>query len=126
MFTIWGFSPVQRNKKGILILMTRMKISWSGLFIVLCWLAAGACKNSNSKTGANDYDTPQKGTIHISVDETFKPVITEQIKVYESSYPNTHIIADYKPEADCFRDLNQDSTRMVIVAKPLTADQKKA
>jgi len=93
--------------------------------MLLCLLFAGACKNSNSKGAGNDYDTPQKGTIHISVDETFKPVIVEQIKVYEASYPNTHIIADYKPEADCFRDLNSDSTRMVIVAKPLTADQRK-
>src|SRR4051812_46662227 len=124
MFIVWGFSPVQRNKKGVL--MTRMKYSWSSLFIALCWFVAGACKNSDSNTKGSEYDTPQKGTIHISVDETFKPVIAEQIKVYQSSYPNTHIIADYKSEADCFRDLNQDSTRMVIVAKPLTADQKKA
>ena len=106
--------------------MKRINNSWLGLFMVLCWLVAGACKNSNSNTNVNDYDTPLKGTIHISVDETFKPVIIEQIKVYEASYPNTHIIADYKPEADCFRDLNRDSTRMIIVAKPLTADQKKA
>ena len=76
--------------------MTHIKNNWSGVCIILCWLAACACKNNNSNAGGNDYDTPLKGTIHISVDETFKPVITEQIKIYESSYPNTHIIADYK------------------------------
>lgn len=74
------------------------------------------CNNNE----ANNYDTPVKGTIYISVDESFKPVITEQIKVYQSSYPETHIIASYKSEADCFRDLQKDSTRMIIVAKGLT------
>ena len=106
--------------------MKRMRNSWSVLFIVLCWLAACACKNSNSNTTANKYDTPQQGTIHISVDESFKPVIAEQIKVYQSSYPETHILAEYKSEADCFRDLQKDSTRMIIVAKQLTEAERKA
>ena len=68
-------------------------------------------------------DSPKNGTINISVDESFEPVISEQIKVYESSYPDTKIIASYKPEADCFRDLQSDSTRMIIVAKGLTREE---
>src|SRR3954452_9504535 len=102
MFVVWGFSLIQRNKKGVL--MTRIRNSWSGLFIMLCWVATCACKNSNSNTNTNKYDTPQQGTIHISVDESFKPIIAEQIKVIKSSYPNNHILAEYKSEADCFRD----------------------
>ncbi len=70
------------------------------------------------------YDSPLKGKISISVDESFKPVITEQIKVYESSYPETHIEASYKSEADCFKDLNTDSTRMIIVSRGLTDEEK--
>lgn len=96
------------------------------LFIVLCCWGIIACKSNNAKSYEDAYDSPQKGTIHISVDETFKPVIAEQIKVYQSSYPDAHIVADYKSEADCFRDLQQDSTRMIIVAKPLTDEQRKA
>jgi hypothetical protein len=37
-----------------------------------------ACKNQKV---ADDRDTPNKGTIYISVDESFKPVIEEQIKI---------------------------------------------
>lgn len=71
-------------------------------------------------------DTPLKGSIEISVDETFKPVIDEQIKMYESSFPNTHIIADYKPEAECLKDLLRDSaTRLVIVTRGLTTQEKR-
>lgn len=91
------------------------------LFLIICTILAG-CESSNKKTV---YDSPTEGTIYISVDESFKPVISEQIKVYESSYPGTKIIASYKSEADCFRDLQQDSTRMIIVAKGLTQEEEK-
>lgn len=80
------------------------------------------CESSSKKSV---YDTPKEGTINISVDESFEPVISEQIKVYQSSYPNAKIIASYKSEADCFRDLQNDSTRMIIVAKGLTEDEIK-
>lgn len=65
-------------------------------------------------------DTLVSGTIYISVDESFKPVMEEQIRVFEKSYPQAHIIAAYKTEADCFKDLYNDSAnRMVIVTRGL-------
>jgi phosphate transport system substrate-binding protein len=70
-------------------------------------------------------DSPFNGTIHISVDESFKPVIEEQIKVYEGTNPGTHIIAHYKPEAECIKDLIRDSlTRMIIVTRGLTSKEE--
>lgn len=83
-----------------------------------------ACGNSSQK--GEVADTPQQGTIHISVDESFKPVIEEQLQVYHSSFPNTNIIASYTSEAACFRDLQSDSTRMIIVAKGLTEKEEDA
>ncbi|WP_158559095.1 PstS family phosphate ABC transporter substrate-binding protein [Deminuibacter soli] len=76
-----------------------------------------ACNNKPVKAVS---DTPKSGSIHISVDETFKPVVEQLIHVYQNTYPDTKIIASYKSEADCFRDLQSDSTRMIIVAKGLT------
>jgi phosphate transport system substrate-binding protein len=71
-------------------------------------------------------DSPYHGTIHISVDESFRPVIDEQIRVYEASYPGTRIIPHYKPEADCFRDLFRDSlNRLVIITRGLTRKEEK-
>jgi phosphate transport system substrate-binding protein len=63
--------------------------------------------------------------IHISVDESFKPVIDSQIQVFEALYPKAKIIAEYKPEAECFRDLIKDSTRMIIVTRGLTDEEAK-
>ena len=69
-------------------------------------------------------DTTTTGTIHISVDESFKPIIDSQIQVFESSYPQAHIVAHYKPEAECLRDLHNDSIRMVIVTRPLSRPEE--
>ncbi len=78
------------------------------------------CKNKTK----DPPDTTTHGTIHISVDETFKPVIEEQIKVFEKSFPGTQIIAEYKTEADCFKDFYNDTiNRLIIVTRGLTAKE---
>lgn len=70
-------------------------------------------------------ETPTSGTINISVDESFKPVIDSQIKVFESSFPDAHIKVHYKPEAACFRDLtNRDSARLIIVTRGLNKEEE--
>lgn len=80
-------------------------------------LAITGCSSGDNKRVA---DTTKSGTIHVSADESFKPVIDSQIKVFESQRPEARIIVHYKPEADCLRDLNVDSIRMVIVTRGLT------
>jgi len=83
------------------------------------------CACRDKKTVHAD-DTPQKGSIEISVDETFEPVIKEQIAEYEASYPGTHINAHYKSEADCLKDFFRDSsTRMIIVTRGLTLNEER-
>jgi phosphate transport system substrate-binding protein len=91
-----------------------MKRICNALFFVI---VLTACNQGGKKKPT---DTPGKGTIYISVDETFRPVIEEQIRVYETSYPGTRIIAEYKSEAECWNDVLNDSTRIVIVTKKLT------
>ena len=83
-------------------------------------------------TACNDHykgtalDSPTEGVINISVDESYKPIIDEQIKVFESAFPGAKIIAHYKTEADCFKDFyNDTSNRMIIVTRGLN-DQEDA
>jgi phosphate transport system substrate-binding protein len=94
-----------------------------GVWFMGCILICSACGNHNKNNGAKD--TPTDGTIHISVDESFKPVIDSEVKVFESSFPRAHIIVNYKPEAACLRDLLRDTTRMVIVTRGLTPEEEK-
>ena len=81
-----------------------------------------SCDNRPSINNAGN-DTVANNTIHISVDESFQPVISEELKVFQSAYPNTTVITQYKPEAECLRDLQKDSTRMVIISRGLSRDE---
>lgn len=70
-------------------------------------------------------DTQTSGTIHISVDESYKPLIDSEIRVFQQLNPQAHILADYKPEADCINDLLKDSSRLIIVTRDLNAAETK-
>jgi phosphate transport system substrate-binding protein len=89
--------------------------------LVASWLIAGCGGGATKGT----QESPINGTINISVDESFRPVIDSEIKVFESSFPNAKIIPHYKAEAQCLRDLTTDSTRMVLVTRGLTLDEEK-
>lgn len=91
------------------------------LMILFAITLLGACKSNSNQV--DERDTPNKGTIWISVDESFKPVIEEQIKVHQASFPDTKIIASYKPEVECLKDLQNDSTRMILIARGLTKNE---
>ena len=95
---------------------------------VTCFAAALFAYSCNRKNKNADfvYDTPNSGTINISVDESFEPVIEAAIKVYEGTHPGTKIIAHYKPEAECFKDFFKDtSNRMIIVTRGLTLKESR-
>lgn len=102
-----------------------IKINYPEVVCLLCMCVVilNGCSEKKRLTAT---DSPKTGTIHISADESFKPVIDEEIKMYESSFPGTKIIADYKPEADCFKDiLNNPETRMIIVTRGLNSKEEK-
>jgi phosphate transport system substrate-binding protein len=93
--------------------------SWVRLFLFLTITGFfTSCDNSAGEPLTDRFDS---GTLHISCDESFKPVIDAQIQVYQAQYPKTKIIAHYKPEADCFDDLGNDSVRMIIATRHLSA-----
>lgn len=92
-------------------------------FFIVCVLLMGC---NAKKDVVTPTDTLTSGEINISVDESFKPVIDEEISVFEGTYPNTKIIVHYKPEAECLKDILRDSaTRMIIVTRGLTRQEER-
>jgi len=89
--------------------------------IFICLVITAGCGPSQERT-----ETGTKGTINISVDESLKPVIEQQLKVWDSSYPEGHIHVQYLPENECFDNLYRDSARLIITARDITAEEKKA
>jgi phosphate transport system substrate-binding protein len=70
-------------------------------------------------------DTPNSGTIDIAVDETYKPVIEEQLHVFDSSYPNAKINVQYKSEAECIKDYLAGKVRLILVTRELSEEEIK-
>lgn len=90
------------------------------------FLAASACIFSACGDGdANKpTDTLGAGTLSISVDETYRPIVEEQIKVFDSSYPDAHVTVNYKPESECLKEFMDGKTKFILVTRDLTADEK--
>lgn len=97
-----------------------VKIIWAWIILMVTVLG---CKTDDQKK-AELPDMFDRGTIHISCDESFKPVIDEEVKVYEALYPNIKIIVHYQPEAECLKDFAVDSIRMIIATRGFLESEK--
>jgi len=96
----------------------------SGIATLGLVLSLTSCGEENKGNGKKP-ETTTSGTINISVDEGYKPVIEQQLKVFDSSYPEAHITPYFKSEKQCFDDLFKDSSGLILTARDLTAAEKK-
>lgn len=97
----------------------------SGMYSLLLFVLI-SCNGGSGVKVISGNDDLRSGTIHISVDESFKPIIDSQIRVFMSQFPEATIVPHYKAEADCLRDLLNDSIRMVIVTRGLSEEEVKS
>jgi phosphate transport system substrate-binding protein len=105
---------------------SKMSLRGMNLFLLLPVFVFGVFLTScDDSAGAGTQETLTSGTIRISVDESFKPVMDSQVKVFQAQHPDAKILVDYKPEAECLRDLLNDSVRLVIVTRSPTRDEEK-
>ena len=96
-----------------------MKIS-IGIFLSFCLLLNG-CNNTppNAPT-----DTPVRGKIKLSVDESLYPLADAEIKSFETDYKDAHFNPTYTSESEAFNDLLKDTARVIIVSRPLSEKEK--
>lgn len=98
----------------------------SRYFTVLVFVAISGLLSCSENVEVSPTDSPTAGTIHVSIDESFKPVMDMQIAQYQRLYPGTKIEVAYKPEASALRDLFGDSaTRMIIISRRLTIKEER-
>lgn len=76
-----------------------------------------SCQNKNKDKFT---DTFTAGVIPIAVDVNFKPIIQEELDVFEAIYPKTGIVPTYTNEGDAINLLLKDSVRVVITTRPLS------
>jgi phosphate transport system substrate-binding protein len=101
-----------------------MRAGFSVLMVIFSCLVVIGCKSYKAQEDEMT-DTRTRGRINVSADESFKPIIDAQVQVFESNFPGTKINVTYKPEADCLKDLLNDSVRMVIATRAFSEDEKK-
>lgn len=87
---------------------------------IVLLLALSACR-SKSKEGPTD--TYSSGVIAIAADESFEPIIQEEIDVFESLYPLAGIVPRYTTEVEAINLLLKDSVRLAIATRTLTEEE---
>jgi phosphate transport system substrate-binding protein len=98
--------------KYILLLSTSVMIV---LFMVLC--------NTDPQAGMKR-ETPTRGTIKISVDESMQMLLDTELYTFQAIYQNAHITAQYKPTLDVLNDFLDDSVRTVVSTIKLTKEEE--
>ena len=73
---------------------------------------------NSSKKGITE--TPTSGLIKISADQTFEPIMEQEIDVFEGLYPKANIIPVYADEVDVITSLLQDSVRLAVTTRRLS------
>jgi phosphate transport system substrate-binding protein len=102
--------------------MKRIVLNPFFLAITLFILVISSCRNP---MGVQPLDeTPTRGKIKISVDESFQLLYDTQVYTFESQYQDAKITVSYKPELDVLADLMNDSVRTVVLTRDLTKQEK--
>ena len=81
-----------------------------------------SCNSSNSTK--NESETILKGSTSLLVDETLKPIMEDQIQVFESLY-EAKIVLEAKSEAEVLQSLVKDSSRIAVLTRTLTTEEVK-
>ena len=82
-----------------------------------------AC-NTPQKKGITE--SPTSGLIKISADQTFEPIMEQEIEVFEGLYPKANIIPVYADEVDVITSLIQDSVRLAVTTRKLSSEERES
>jgi phosphate transport system substrate-binding protein len=81
--------------------------------------------NQKSKNDVSGNETILKGSLEITIDETVKPIVEDQIAVFEGTY-DAKIKIKAKSEAELINDLLNQKTKVVITTRKLSKDELKS
>lgn len=95
--------------------------SWLLLFVPI-FLIFISCSNNNQ---VEYTDTTTSGDIKIAVDETFEQIIDGELDTFHALYKHANITPYYTNETSAFQELLNDSCRLIIATRMLTAEEKK-
>jgi phosphate transport system substrate-binding protein len=68
-------------------------------------------------------ETPTRGKIKIAIDESFSLLGDAELYTFQSLYTNAHVTPIYKPELGILDEFMNDSVRLIITTRKLTANE---
>ncbi|MWB93359.1 phosphate ABC transporter substrate-binding protein [Flavobacterium sp. GA093] len=97
-------------------------LKYGKVFGLIIFVFLFAMCNQKSKNDSNK-DTILKGAIDIVVDETVKPIVDDQIAVFEGTYYDAKISIQPKSEAEVINDLLNQRINVGITSRKLTQEE---
>jgi len=88
--------------------------------VIFVFLFAMCNQKSKKESGE---ETILKGSLDIGVDETVKPIVEDQVAVFEGTYYDAKISIKPKSEAELINDLLNQKTKVVVVTRNLTKEE---
>lgn len=86
-------------------------------------LSLGVLAGCSPKPKDGMTDTYSSGVIEIAADESFRPIVQEEIDVFEGLYPLAGIVPRYTTEVEAINLLLKDSVRLAITTRTLTPEE---
>ncbi|MCD8210891.1 MAG: substrate-binding domain-containing protein [Prevotella sp.] len=92
--------------------------SFVGLILFLGFMNSCSDQPKNGRT-----DTFSSGAITFASDESFSPIIDEEMAVFHHDYPEAHLTPIFTNELDAINLLMKDSIRLVITSRKFTSQE---
>lgn len=97
-------------------------LKYSRVFGLVVFVFLFAMCNQKSKN-ESEKETILKGSIDITVDETVKPIVDDQVAVFEGTYYDAKIAVTPKSESEVINDLLNQKAKVVITTRDLTKEE---
>ena len=85
---------------------------------LLVFCTCGGQKSKNART-----DTYASGNMTLMCDESFSPIVKEELAVFHAMYPDAHVKAEYTNEIDAFNALMKQKVHLIITARNFSPKQ---
>lgn len=88
------------------------------LTALLVFCACSGQKSKNVRT-----DTYATGNMTLMCDESFSPIVSEELAVFSAMYPDAHVDVKYTNEIDAFNALMKQDVHLIITARNYSEKQ---
>lgn len=94
------------------------------MLLVAALLSASVLQSCNRNKPAAVYtDTYTEGSVKFVADESFAPILDEEIYIFKAENEKANPVMVYKPENEAVHYLLSDSSRFAFLSRPLTANE---